>query len=149
MAFKSSITTKTLESRLAKVEGLAGNIRNVTQQLFNVSAARDVQARSVNSASNNIARTKTEMVGLVGVDLAQYAKDQRNDQTYEIETEYLAMISVIDAFLAWIDTSTINAGAWSEVETVTNGEFVPRMLTSVQTGSLRIELQKILDVIAV
>lgn len=146
MAVKSNLTEKSLARRLEEIESIWAQMYGSAKALFDLSAG-SIQARRVNMTSNNIAKLKTSMQGLVGPELVQYAKDQRNNQSYDIVIEYQALIVILDAFLSWIDTSPINSGTWSEVETIVNGEFVARMLTPASTASLRVELQKVIDAI--
>ena len=80
--------------------------------------------------------------------LLQYAKDQENDQAYDVVAEYTAMVAAVNDVVAWAKTNFpadgddyILAYKWGA------NTHIERTFSPAATVGLSTELQKIIDVI--
>ena len=87
--------------------------------------------------------TKLEESLLVS-DLPAYAQIAEANPTYDLAAETNGVIAAISGAMTWIEVNSGNALDY----TVADGVVTPRSFTSAQTSGLRIELQAVVDAIA-
>lgn len=121
MVFKA--TTATLEQALTRIELSAADVKAASVGLA-AKLSAPVSYWVLAEYLATLKGSKELMESLKDTPgLAQYAKDQRNDQTYEIVAEYVAMIAAIDAAGDWLaagfnSVATLvgyNVSTWAEV----------------------------------
>ena len=140
MAFPAS--QQTLEDALAKVRQVALRIQSQAQNLrtrtVSESVAREdfvVLQRQLDDAIE-VWDAATAVPGLL-----QYARDQYNDQTLDISTEYTAMRAAAIDLRDWIfNNIPTSAGGAVELKTnTTAGDLVDILVTPAQAAGFRTE----------
>lgn len=142
MTFKASGgTTEQLSDVLAKIRAMARTVKGSAQSIHDHSAAGPLSARAIVEFSENLMQTNAEFDRLKALPgLAAYVKNQYDDQTYDIVSEFTAMQAAILSVAAWVETNIPNDGRWLLIEEIVGGRVIQRTFTSAQTDPLRIEL---------
>ena len=142
------ISQPRLEEALNQLDRAAWEARRICASLLS-----DIQVGNVNyyrfseflATLYTVRQTMESAAAVPG--LAQYAKDQRNAQAYDVVTEYQAMRAAVIAVGSWIRT-----GLNGVVSLVTYGADwvpVPAEFTPAQTAALAPLLQAAVDTIVV
>lgn len=101
-----------------------------------VSANAVLQIMSTMKSSIEVWDAVSSLPGLV-----QFAKDQENDQTYDVVAEFLAMRNAAVAVRDWIITNFPVAGGFIQKDTLElDGAITVRQFTTVQTVGLQTTL---------
>lgn len=82
--------------------------------------------------------------------IVQYAKDQEDDQTYDVAQAFTDVLQAINAVLAEVEaTFPTSAGGWLELNKMESGDasLTPRDFTTGQLASLTATLQTLSDAI--
>jgi len=147
MAYRASVQ--------AKVEGFA-EANNTARALK--SSAQDHRDNFVteDQSANAIFVIHLQIVNAIEVfgrvrnisGMLQYARDQFDDPTYDIVTEFDNMILECESARDWVTTNTPNDGSANEWLTVrrfdTDGSFINRTFTVAQLVSYVTELDNII-----
>lgn len=82
--------------------------------------------------------------------LAQYAKDQENDQAYDVVAEFNAMQTALQSVLTWMETnvpitnrSVAPVADWANEQTIQ----IANIFTASQTSGLRTEMAALIATI--
>ena len=79
----------------------------------------------------------SETSGIQGI--AQYAKDQENDQSYDVVAEFVALTNAVDAAVAGIISAipTSNPGNYVALHSFTGSTLTPRTFTAAQMAATK------------
>lgn len=144
MAFRATNTIP--ETALTRIKEQAVQIQRLAQNRRNVLAAGNTGADIVLALLDNLIAQQATLDGLSStVGLAQYAKDQENDQTYDVVVEYNALTAAIDAVVTEIVTTFPTA---TFLTLNPDGSRSFQQLTPVQTARLRTELDVLIAAIS-
>lgn len=81
--------------------------------------------------------------------LDQYARDQRDDQTYDVVLEYTTAKAAIDAAAQWVrDNLPVNASGRPDLLVWSGNDWGWRSFTTIQTAALVVLLDAITAAIA-
>jgi len=79
--------------------------------------------------------------------LAEYARSQENDGTYDVAAEFAAMQSAITAALSWMDANIPTSVTVGPPSTWGDGTMVINEFTPAQTGGLRSKIAAVIATI--
>lgn len=137
MAFR---TQQSPAAALALAKNRAGQVKGYCTILsgqISSTVNRDV----VTSAASTLKGYRDELDVLKTVQgLAQYARDQENDQAYDVAAEFNALVAAIDAVIAeiFLTYPTANpSGAVIERVLNADGSVTPLTFTSAQLASVK------------
>lgn len=132
-----------LAPTLTEIMSLARAIKNSSTSMSAQSAAGSVSARGIALLGNDLQSQDDRLSSLESAPgLLQYARDQYDDQAFDIAAEFTAFRAAVASTIAWIDTNLPKSagGRWLEVEEIVSGRVIERTLTPAQTVGLRVEL---------
>lgn len=102
-------TTKSLDTVFGELEGLAFKVKALAQTAQARAQAGNETAERIVEVFRQLGSYRTELNTLAtGVDAAAanaFAQDRYNDPTFNLTTEYQAVIAQINAVLTWIETN--------------------------------------------
>ena len=102
-------TTKSLDTVFGELEGLAFKIKALAQTAQGRAQAGNETAERVVEVFRQLGQYRTELNTLAtGVDAVAanaFAQDRYNDPTFNLTTEYQAVVAQINAVLTWIETN--------------------------------------------
>lgn len=148
MAFKATDGAAQLSNALAVVMSLARQVRTMTSRLRDQSAAGSVIVVDIAEYMDELMRMTGELSALKTTPgLAQYAKDQFSDQTYDIAAEFLAMQNAMVATVDWIAANLPSDGRWLLMHEIMGKRLVQRTLSSAETAGLRTKLDVLIAAI--
>jgi len=151
MAFPSGTGARTqLALALSQVQTLASQIKSESISIRDRTAAGSVFARLIVNYVDMLAAVRARLAALSATPgLAAYARAQFDDESFDISTEYTAMLSQIDATITWVGTNIPkDAGnRWLAVEELVGGVLTARSLTSANTATLRTQLNLLIAAI--
>lgn len=102
MAFR----TNRLQRVFQQITDEAADIKSRAQSLRNASAAGPVQSSQIIDWFVSLANARTVIAALASTPgLPAYAQNEVDDDTYNVTTEYTAMLAAIDGALAWVTTN--------------------------------------------
>lgn len=133
------------------INSRAIKLKSYCQQLRTASAAGPVQSGQIISVYQSLRQDRAALVTASSTPgLAQYAKDQKNNQGLDIVAEFNAMISAIDTATAWIDANfPKDPGTGSLLERTLSSEGpVERTFTTAQLAGFRTQLDSVIATIA-
>jgi RecA/RadA recombinase len=135
---------------LEGIDSRALKIKNYCQSLRTASLSGPVQSGQIISVFQALRQDRAALVAASSTPgLAQYAKDQKNNQTLDVVAEFNTMIAAIDQVTAWIDSNfpkDATTQALLERTLSTEGP-IERTFTSVQTAGLRTQLDSLIATI--
>lgn len=101
MAFKA--TNYTLARGYDSLKAIAARLKKFAQQASTKMQAGDVDSNYLFAIVDELLADKAQMTEYSQLPgMAQYARDQEDDQTYDVVAEYNAMIAAINAAGIWI-----------------------------------------------
>lgn len=134
-------TLEQLADGLAESRRLARNIKNRSQSLHDQSAVGDISARGIAIYADEMKQIDDRLNVLRQIPgMQQYARDQYNNQSLDIATEFTTMRNTLQTTITWIVTNLPQGARWLEQEEFVADRLVERMLNSTQTAGLRTEL---------
>lgn len=146
MAFKASNSVPAAAYRIVK--GAAAQLKVNLQAINTQLAASGADYDYLRDIYRTLARADAQFANLQTTPgLAQYAKDQENDQAYDVAAEFTAMRNTISAATAWMDTNVptdVTAktpSQWGD-DTLISDAFTP-----AQTSGLRTALSAVISAI--
>lgn len=102
-------TTKSLDTVFGELEGLAFKVKALAQTAQARAQAGNETAERIVEVFRQLGSYRTELNTLAtGVDAAAanaFAQDRYNDPTFNLTTEYQAVVAQINAVLTWIETN--------------------------------------------
>lgn len=137
MAFRA--TNQLPQTAYTDAKNLAAQLKNYCDQTASAMLS-DIDGRQVIAIASNMAVYKNRFTTITAVPgIAQYARDQEDDQTYNTATEFTAMIGFLDAAIATVQATNVNAllSGWGADGVIYN------TFTPAQTATLRGNLQSI------
>lgn len=75
--------------------------------------------------------------------IAQYARDQFDDATFDVAAEFLAARNAIQAVATQIETDLPVNGGFLQTHSFAGGAYTPRTFTPAQTASLKATLDTV------
>jgi hypothetical protein len=151
MAFPS--TSGTTQKNLSEAWMLTrlhiNSIKVITQTLKQSSQAGNVNAEAILTYVTRLADTKAELQNIVTVPgLEAYAKEQINNPSIDIATEYNNVIQALDSVVSWIITNMPKDASGyllvTQFAPENNGRTISRTFTPAETESLRTVLDSLL-----
>lgn len=139
--FKASSIVPAKGYEIAKAE--AWKVKQYSQGMV-TQLSSDVSAQLIISILNNLSSYKTRLENVRSIPgIAQYARDQENDQNYDVVAEFLSLLALIDAAIAEIQSTNTNVliSGWSLTGIQWN------TFTSAQTANLALALQAIANAV--
>ena len=107
-------------------------------------AVNDTDYDYLRGVYRTLERSKTQFDTLkTTAGLAQYAKDQENDQTYDVVTEFNSLITTIQAAITWLDNNIPTNVTAKLPENWGDGTLISNAFTPAQTADLRTTLNAV------
>jgi len=149
MAFPSGKTKDTLYKSFSDTQRQARNLKQDAIDIVNTTLAGDIPRKVIMDFNTKIADALDIWnAASAKVGIAQYAKDQLEDQTLTLGTDFVAMTATAEATRDWIIANFPNTGGLlSERSFDVNGRMVLATLTTGQTAGLRTELNLLIATI--
>lgn len=151
MAFPSSGgTRKSLARAYLSAINQAAGVKTQAQELKNDSVAGSISAKRVVDFATYLADAEDLFDQVSAVPgIGQYARDQINDQTLDVATEFEDMINEIVATRDWITTNfpQDGSGYLLMLQFDLNGRYTIRMLSTAATAGLRTQLDLLIATI--
>ena len=152
MAFPSlEGSANQLSDALRAVRSLAHSVKLSSCSLRDDSAAGVVSARRIAEHLDALTQWNAQLNTLKTTPgLADYAKEQFSDATFDIVQAFVNMQAAIVNTGTWISTNIPKetvTNRWMLLEEIVNGRVVERTLTTVQTAGLRTQLDALLATI--
>ena len=138
MAFRASNVIPARAYESAKAEAL--KLQNLCNQISSALGS-DISAETLPVWLVNLQRFRTRLNDVRSVTgIAQYAKDQEDDQAYDVAAEFNSLISLVDAAITEIQATNTNAliSTWS----VSSG-LIWNTFTPAQTAALKADIDAI------
>jgi hypothetical protein len=146
MAYPTGMLSFVLEG----IDSRALKIKSYCQNLRNASAAGPIQSGQILSVFQALRQDRAALVTASSTPgLAQYAKDQKNNQTLDVVAEFNGMIAAIDQVVSWITTNFPKDAATQCLLERTLGSEGPIEVTftSAQTAGMRTQLDSLIATI--
>jgi len=140
-----SLTLEDVDREMVKLKGYATRQKDrLNTNPITATVVLDIYAKL--NAVKSLFEAAASVPGIVG-----YARDQKDDQTLNLVTEFNVVVAAIDAVIAQIatDIPTANQGGTDYLLVQTLGALIPewRDFTPVQLATTRGLLQAIIDAI--
>jgi hypothetical protein len=134
---------------LPKLNDQILSIRNRLIQYIAESASGEIGYEYIHQLYSDIAGVSTSIDNVKNIPgILQYAKDQEDDQAYDVVVEFTALESALDSTKAWLEAGVpLNVTLRPISEWSTNSR-ISNTFTIAQTAQLRSRLQSIVDLIA-
>lgn len=136
MAFRAS--SRILQDAYSEIKGRAWGVRAAAVAIraaadTSVTADRILDlAAQIKSAKDFMAQ-RAALPGIV-----PFAQTQENDATYNVATEYAAMVTQMDATVAWIANNFPAANGYAQAVTINpDGTTTPRTFDAAQLATFR------------
>ncbi len=147
MAFRTDGLSKAYQR--AQTEAI--RVKAFATQARNALLAGTVSANAIIQIMSNLKSTVEVWDSVSSVPgIAQYARDQEDDQTYDVVAEFTAMRAEAVASRDWIITNfPTSAGGFIEKDTLeADGAITVRQFTTAQTTGLQTALADLIAAIA-
>ena len=146
MAFR---TARSLAAEYQRLKDFAKIVRERAVSWKAQLAAGNVSVFAITHEMLPLLKSASEQFASVPAGLAQYAKDQEDDQTYDVAAEFVAMRNAVNAARDRI-VSTVPQDANNVLRERTinaDGSITLSTVTPAQTSNLQTDLQAIVDAI--
>lgn len=146
MAYPTGMLSFVLEG----IDSRALKVKTYCQSLRTAAAAGPVASGQILGVYQALRQDRAALVTAAGTTgLAQYAKDQKNNQSLDVVAEFNAMVAAIDQVTLWIDNNfPKDASTRALLERTLEAEGpVERTFTSAQTAGLRTQLDGLIATI--
>jgi hypothetical protein len=145
MAYKTgllAITLNNVDETMLQVKGYVQNFRTA-------SLAGPVGASSILDLYSRLRTNRQELATLAAVPgLAAYAREQKNDENFDIVVEFNAVLAAIDGVTAWINTNFPKDGSgFLLAQTLGANAPADRQFTTAALAVLRTQLDTIIAAI--
>lgn len=146
MAYPTGLLSLTLEN----IDRQLIALKLYAQQHRNAAAAGNVESSRVLGLHKNLRRERAALSAAASTPgLAQFARDQKSNQSLDVVAEFNAVMAAIDGTISWVETNfPKDAGGFLLAQTITAGEVTDRMFTPAQTAGLRTQLDTLISTIA-
>jgi len=149
MAFPSGKAKRSLSKAFAMAVVTAARLKEKAEGIHATSLAGDIQRKEIMVFPTDIADALdlwASVRTLPGI--GQYAKDQLDDQTLNLGTEFTAMVAACEGVRDWITANFPNQGGFLlERSFDANGRMVLGTLSTAQTAGLRTQLDALIAAI--
>lgn len=141
-----------LNKALTEFVSTKQRIRESLKAMRDRSASNDIKRQNVFLMMNTVANASIQLGSYTTANVSgigQYAKDQFNDQTYDIDAEIAAMQAGLDSIAQWIYDAFPKTGDNFHIvqaDAVTKQEVTTTFNTS-QTAGFRTEVDNILPLL--
>lgn len=138
-------TTDCLAKAFSAVQAEALNLKNYATAQSAAMAAGSVSANGVREVYQKCVTAKAQFATAAALPgMQQYAKDQFNDQTYDVGAAFTAMQNAIQAVIDWITANyPVDATGYLLTEKFGAGGFAVRSFTPAQTAGLQTVLNNL------
>jgi quinol monooxygenase YgiN len=143
MAYPTNALSRTLED----LDRRAADVKSYCIRYRDNMAAGNVVATVIIDLAIRLNSDRVSFANAANVTgLAQYAKDQKNNQSLDVIAEFNAMVSAIDGCIGWVTTNfPKDANGFLLRETWGNNGTVDRSFTPAQTAGLRTQLDGLIE----
>lgn len=147
MAFPS--TADPLSRALLDVQNTARQLKTYAQSVKDATAAGPVSANLVIEFYLTLVAAKAKFAAAAAVTgLAQYAKDQFNNQALDIVAEFNAMVAAVNSCGTWINSNVPKDGSgYLLKDKLTASGVDVRTFSSAATAGLRTQIDSLLATI--
>lgn len=150
MAFPTESTKRALAFVLNDAQSTAQNLKSHSEIVRVKSVAGTLTASQILDYQMSIKEKLgrfTELQGVTGI--GQFAKDQFDDQAFDVVVEFQAMLDAIQTILDWIRTNIpVSANGFVESRKIeTDDTITKKTFTSGQTAGFRTELDLLIATI--
>jgi len=145
-----AFNTQSLSKGLQKAENESIRAKAFATQARNALLAGNVSANAVIQIMTNI-KSSIEVWDSVSSlpGIAQYTRDQYDNQAYDVVAEFLAMRTQAVAVRDWVITNFPSSGGFIQKDTLeADGAITVRQFTPAQTTGLQIALADLIAAIA-
>lgn len=135
-------TANPLTAALVSAQQTATNLKYLAQSTATACAAGPVSANVLLQMMDTMVRAKATLNAAAAVPgMAQYAKDQYNNQSLNIATEFTAMVNAIDTaatqIAANIPKGTAGQGGWMLTQKfAADGSVTVRTFSTAETAAI-------------
>ena len=146
MAFRTDGLSKAYQ----KAQSEAIRVKAFSTSARNALLAGPVSANAVIQIMTNL-KSSIEVWDTVSAlpGIAQYARDQEDDQTYDVVTEFLVMRTEAITVRDWVITNFPASGGFIQKDTLeSDGSITVRQFTTVQTVGLQTALADLTAAVA-
>ncbi len=143
MSFPSQAGNIMLAFALHDAQTMAGSTKTLAASIKTRSSTGNITAAEIIAFHGNLKRNLDRLNEIKDIPgLPQYAKDQFDDQAFDIVVEFAAMITEIDATLEWVRANlpTSVAGFVESILLETDATQTDKVFTAGQTATLRTQL---------
>jgi hypothetical protein len=142
----TSLPARTLD----QIDHRALQMKNQQQNVRNQMAAGNVPSTTIIDIYIRLRIERAAFTAAAAVPgLVQYARDQKNNQSLNVVTEFNAMIAAIDAVTNWISTNfPKDGGGFILAATLGPEGPVYRQFTPAQTAGLRTALDALIATVS-
>ena len=147
MAFKASTSIAAKGYVEAKV--LASSLKNLSQNINNQMAVGNVSGNLIIEYFSQLIYNKNRFTGISQIPkIADYAKTQEDDATYDVIAEFNNMLVVINETIDWIVANFPSVGGYIKKDIIDSTGLTVRQFTPVETAGLRIKITNIINAIS-
>ena len=143
MAFRASSLIPETALKTAKGRALAIKVFAVAKSTELVTATKSVDILGIADSIANFVSELNTIKSTPG--LAEYAKDQENDQSYDVVAEFNALVASLDAVISTVkSTFPVDSGGFLLSETFNaDGTRTPRTFTASQVATIKADLDTV------
>ena len=151
MAYPTSRIRRMVARSFTNADSTAIRLRRLSNTWIAQTAAGPVPATLI--LDDILEELKSSRISLIDSrdtpGILAYAREQFDDITIDLPTEFTAMLAALDAVITWIfDNFPVAASGHLQRFTLeADGTLTDRMFTATQTAGLRTQLQALFDAI--
>lgn len=146
MAFKASNTLPA--DAYNSVKGAAAQLKINMQSQVAYMAANGADFGYLQGVYRTLERANNQFNALKATPgLAQFAKDQEDDQAYDVAAEFTAMQTAITSAMAWMVANVPTSATLKTIDQWGDESPILDTFTPAQTAGLRTELQAVIGTI--
>lgn len=147
MAFKASNVVP--QNAYALVKGAAVQLKLNANAFISQLAANNATYEFLRDIYRTLDRAKGQFTTLAATPgLADYAKTQENDATYDVVAEFTAMQSAITTAMAWMENNVPLNVTVKPITSWDDTQMISTTFTPAQTSGLRTVLNAVVSTIA-
>lgn len=143
-----AFNTGALEEVYRDIRNQARDIKSRSQSLRSQSASGPVGSVLIIEWYERVRGNRAAMAALASTPgLSTYAQTESNNGSYNVSTEYTAMVNAIDACLTWVTTNFPASGGYLQTHSFVSGAYTPRTFSTADLATFRTVLDSLIATI--
>ncbi len=143
MAVRAS--NKTASMAYLEAKSTAQGLKTFCNQVL-VSYNNDTAADKITSVIRQFADFRKRLNRLISTPgFADFGKGDEDDQTYDVDTEYAALVTLLTTFISNAKSAIPRQGDYLLISQFTDNKVTSRIFTRAQLATLRENIQAIID----